>query len=108
MDAGKRLAAVPRSDVVPHTPMGFAQLARPNVGAKNMNRFESYFSNDNIVAELCKARGKLAEKRHEALFFHNIDRSQPSAEDIGLPASWGDVQLDIFPPRKLWNRYRPK
>jgi hypothetical protein len=40
--------------------------------------FEDYFSDEAIIRELCKARVSLANQRHEALFFHNIDRSRPS------------------------------
>jgi hypothetical protein len=71
-----------------------------------MTTFETYFSNDRVIRELCRARVRLADRRHEALFFHNIDASQRSAEEV--PAvGWGEIPTDIFPPRKLWNRYRP-
>jgi hypothetical protein len=72
---------------------------------RHESTFEIYFAPDRIIRELCRARVKWAERRNEALFLHNIDRSQPSAEEIPA-ANWGDIPTDIFPPRKSWNRYR--
>lgn len=72
-----------------------------------MATFDQCFSPDSIVRELCKARVRLAEARHESLFYHNIDKSQKSAERIA-PTSWGEIKEDIFPGRKIWRRYRPK
>lgn len=73
-----------------------------------MVAFEDYFSDISIIRELCKARVGVAEQRHEALFFHNINEKRPSAEQVPLPSSWQGIPINIFPPRKLWNRYRPK
>jgi hypothetical protein len=39
-----------------------------------MASFEAAFSSERIIWELCKARVRLAEQRHEVLFYHNIDR----------------------------------
>lgn len=72
-----------------------------------MEPFENYFSEEAIIRELCKARIRVAARRHEALFFHNIDRHLPSAESVPLPRSW-DVPMDIFPPRRRWHRFRPR
>jgi hypothetical protein len=57
-----------------------------------------------IVQDSCELR----RARHEALFFHNIDVSRPSAEEIAWPECWREIPHDIFPPRKSWNRFRPK
>jgi hypothetical protein len=73
-----------------------------------MSIFENYFSHDHIVRELCKARVSLAGRRHEALFFHDIDKTQRSAEEVPMPECWREIPIDIFPPRKVWNRYRPR
>ena len=72
-----------------------------------MTTFEDYFSSDCIIRELCKARVNLASRRHEALFFYNIDRSQSSPEEVPT-AGWGEISIDIFPARRVWNRYRPQ
>src|SRR5690242_6152385 len=68
--------------------------------------FSDYFSEEAIIRELCRARIKHATKRHDAQFFHNIDR-QSTRPDHLLPTDWGDIPLDVFPPRRLWHRYRP-
>lgn len=73
--------------------------------ARSDTKFENYFSAKTIIQELCRARVKLADHRNEALFFHDIDRSQRSAEEI-LATDWGEIATDIFPARKLWSRYR--
>lgn len=71
-------------------------------------KLTDYFSDESIIRELCKARISFANRRHEALFFHGIDVSRPSAEAIPWPDSWREIRPDIFPPRKQWNRFRPK
>ncbi|MBI1355766.1 MAG: hypothetical protein GC160_15610 [Acidobacteria bacterium] len=71
-----------------------------------MSDFAEFFSGDAIIRELCKARLSIASQRHEALFLHNIDRTKRPAEEV--PITWGDVSLEIFPPRRQWNRHRPK
>jgi hypothetical protein len=72
-----------------------------------MVAFEQYVSSDRIIRELCRARVRLAERRHESLFYHNIDGSQKPAEEI-VPPNWDEIHEDIFPSRKQWSRYRPK
>lgn len=72
-----------------------------------MASFGEAFSSERIIRELCKARVRLAEQRHEALFYHNIDKSRRSAAEIE-PTNWGEITEDIFPSRKLWNKFRPK
>lgn len=72
-----------------------------------MASFDEAFSTESIIRELCKARVRLAEQRHEALFYHNIDSSCRPAEEVE-PVNWGEIREDIFPSRKQWSRFRPK
>jgi hypothetical protein len=69
--------------------------------------FQNYFSEEAIIRELCRARIKHAAKRHDAQFFHNIDR-QSTRPDHLAPDDWGNVPDEIFPPRRTWHHYRPK
>ncbi len=69
--------------------------------------FEQYFSEEAIIRELCRARIKLAAKRHDAQFFRNIDLDSERPDQLS-PSDWGNVPLNIFPPRRAWHRYRPK
>ena len=73
-----------------------------------MLKFDDFFSPANITRELCKARLSLADRRHEALFYHQIDRSRDSAEKVKIPETWREIPTDIFPSRRLWSRYRAK
>jgi len=69
--------------------------------------FAAYFSEETIIRELCRARIKLAGKRHEAAFGHNIDRAARAPHKI--PASdWGPISEHIFPSRRVWHRFRAK
>jgi hypothetical protein len=72
-----------------------------------MNLFELEFSEASIIRELCKARVKLAKKRHERQFLHNIRKDRVPAHAI-TPKNWGAIPLDIFPPRKEWHGFRPQ
>lgn len=70
-------------------------------------KFDDYFSEEAIIRELCRARIKLAAKRHDAQFFHNINRKTPSAANLRAN-DWGGIPQNIFPPRRTWHRYRPR
>jgi hypothetical protein len=72
-----------------------------------MRSFKDHFSDEAIIQELCRARITLATTRHDAAFFHNISESSAPAHDI-LPQNWGKIPVDIFPPRSVWHRFRPK
>src|SRR5258708_4599841 len=85
----------------------FASLAARSDPLNQMINFDQVFSTESIIRELCKARVSLAAIRHDALFFHSISKNRPSAEEVPLPQSWGCVPVNIFPRRRLWNRYRP-
>ena len=61
-----------------------------------------------IIRELCKARLRLADQRHDVLFYHQIDKSFRSAEKVPIPETWREIPVDIFPSRKLWSRFRAK
>jgi hypothetical protein len=71
-----------------------------------MNEFQNTFSESNIVRELCKARIKLAKKRHDRAFLHNIRKDHPATHDL-VPKNWRAISLKIFPPRRQWHRFRP-
>jgi hypothetical protein len=72
-----------------------------------MPPFADYFSEENIIEELCRARIKLAGKRHDAAFQHNITRTARAPHSIP-PSDWGTISERIFPSRRVWHRYRPK
>ena len=72
-----------------------------------MLSFVDHFSEEAIIAELCRARVKLATKRHEAAFLHNIAHTAPPPHQVS-PPDWGTIPLDIFPPRRQWHRFRLK
>lgn len=67
--------------------------------------FETFFTEANIIQELCRERAKLAKRRSDFEFLHKISRNSPnspklSPEDLEMRA--------LFPPRKRWHAYRPK
>lgn len=72
-----------------------------------MGSFAEHFSDEAIIAELCRARITLATKRHEDVFLHNIAGTEPPAH-ARQPIDWGKIPLDIFPPRRAWHRFRRK
>ncbi len=72
-----------------------------------MASFSEHFSEEAIIEALCRARIKLAEKRHDAAFQHNIARTARAPHTV-MPTDWGTIPLDIFPGRRFWHRFRPK
>ena len=60
--------------------------------------FADYFTDEAIIDELCKIRVRSADVRHKRLFFRQI------SSDVREPSP--DIELDMFPPRRQWNRYR--
>jgi hypothetical protein len=69
-----------------------------------MDQHTPFFGEREVIRELCKARVKLASGRHEKQFLQNIrpgDDHPPTA-----PKGWGDITLDIFPPRRQWHSFR--
>jgi hypothetical protein len=72
-----------------------------------MPPFVDCFSDEAIIAELCRARINLAAKRHAAGFLHNIARTVPAAHLLSA-TDWGSIPLDIFPGRRQWHRFRAK
>lgn len=72
-----------------------------------MNAFEEVFSERSIVRQLCKARVKLAKRRHEKAFLHNIRKDLIAAHQVHNPTNT-TVPLNIFPPRRQWHRFRPR
>lgn len=71
-----------------------------------MSHSAPFFGEREVIRELCKARVKLASSRHEKQFLNNI---RP-ADDIALttPKAWGNIPVDIFPPRRQWHSFRSK
>jgi hypothetical protein len=72
-----------------------------------MAAFAACFSEETIIEELCRARIKLAGKRHDAAFQHNITCTARAPHTL-LPSDWGTISATIFPSRRLWHRFRPK
>jgi len=69
------------------------------------SRFENIFSEDPVVAELCKERIKLAKQRNDKLFFFRIVTDH---QYEGAPATETARIDNLFPPRQVWHRYRPR
>jgi hypothetical protein len=70
-----------------------------------VRKFEDYFSDENIIRQLCRVRIKLAKRRHEEQFFRNIHRDWELDSKVSiLQATVGD----IFPPRRTWHRFRAR
>ena len=70
--------------------------------------FERYFTDKEVIRQLCKERVKLAGQRHDRMFLHNISRDCLSPS-LTKPLNWGDqTPLEIFPPRRLWHRFRAR
>jgi len=61
--------------------------------------FDDYFTDDAIIAELCKIRVKMAKQRNDMLFWNRI-----SSEKGRFKAT----AASLFPPRRLWKRFRPR
>lgn len=69
--------------------------------------FEGFFSRDSILRELCKARIKLAKKRSDNLFYYRI--ASGISQDATRSTRDSSAELNaLFPPRRLWHRYRPR
>lgn len=65
--------------------------------------FQDFFSVENITAELCKQRVALAARRSRLLFLRRVRTTANRLLDHE------QTELDqIFPPRKLWHKFRPK
>jgi hypothetical protein len=74
------------------------------VGA-NLFPFSEYFRDENIIRQLCKARVRLARRRHEDQFFQNITSDlEPRSRSSDSLVVLGN----IFPPRREWHRSRPR
>lgn len=65
-----------------------------------MHHFEDYFSEANIIKALCQLRLKKAKVVHERHFFRKLVYSTPERQNTTLH--------EMFPPRRTWNRYRPR
>lgn len=65
-----------------------------------MKQFEDYFSEEAIIAELCRERVKVAKKRGDRLFWHRISSAEKKLND--------EDPLSMFPPRRRWKRFRPR
>ena len=66
----------------------------------NLPAFEDYFSDDQIIRQLCRLRIKEAEKRNDRDY---------AAQFTGTRANPERNQIDrMLPPRKKWSHFRPK
>lgn len=65
-------------------------------------RLEHFFSESNIIRKLCALRVKLASRTHNKNFEIDIADASEANE---LSDSDREL-LAIFPPRKLWNKFR--
>jgi hypothetical protein len=65
-----------------------------------MNTLKQYFSDNQIIRELCKARVKLAKQRNERQYLGRLIGRQTHRvvdDDVGI----------LLPPRKAWPQFRP-
>jgi hypothetical protein len=92
-------------DPVAQLCLGYSRRYHP--ADTTMASFAAHFSEETIIEELCRARVKLADRRHEAAFHHNI-ASAARAPHTFLPSDWGRIAMNIFPSRRAWHRFRPK
>lgn len=65
-----------------------------------MHTFEEHFSEDRIIEILCSLRLKKASAVHDRRFFRRIVHSGEERKPSAFYA--------MFPPRRTWNRFRPK
>jgi hypothetical protein len=70
-----------------------------------MKAFADFFSDEAIIRELCAARVKLATRRHETAFLHNISHTATAPDEVP-PKGWASIPADIFPSRRSWHRFR--
>lgn len=64
-----------------------------------MKNYEDYFSDDAIIATLCRIRLNRAGSIHRRRFFRKAFEVEPEKDFSELNR--------LFPPRKLWHDYRP-
>jgi len=93
---------------VQHTSVG-QTLAKSNSAAISPRErfivdFDSCFSEESIIRQLCRDRAKRAKVRNDELF---LDRIAFKRRAKGNPKS-AQGSWDIFPPRRSWHRYRPR
>lgn len=65
-----------------------------------MHSYEDYFSSDKITEVLLELRTRAAKVAHKKYFYSNLSVSSGKTPKSDLPP--------IFPPRRQWNRFRPK
>ncbi|MGH9640495.1 MAG: reverse transcriptase domain-containing protein, partial [Bryobacteraceae bacterium] len=67
-----------------------------------MKNFAEFFSEEAIIRELARERLKRADRRGKRLFYRRI---APLPERLLDDRHEGDM---LFPPRRLWGRFRPR
>ena len=65
-----------------------------------MKEYEEYFSDEALIECLCHVRLGRAAAIHERRFYRKVFEL--------LPESDHTVLNEIFPPRRLWHRFRPR
>lgn len=65
--------------------------------------YDGYFSDDEIIRELARQRVKIADRRNKTLFLRRISSVARRAKKESEEAAW---ICSIFPPRRLWHKYR--
>lgn len=65
-----------------------------------MKTYDDYFSDDAIIATLCRIRLNRAGSIHRRRFFRKAFEVEPEKD-------FSDLNR-LFPPRKLWHDFRPK
>ncbi len=67
---------------------------------ESMHSYKYYFSEEQITEVLLDLRTRAAKTAHKKYFYSNLSKSAGETSKIDLPP--------IFPPRRQWNRFRPK
>lgn len=67
-----------------------------------MDTFESYFSFENILRQLCKYRIQAARKRHKLHLIRDVSLSNRSLQDFINLHPIDDILKQILPPRRQW------
>ena len=66
-----------------------------------MKPFTEYFTTEQIIRELCKARMKLAEQRNEQQYIGRLVGGHPQRH-------FADAVDNMLPTRKAWHPFRPR
>ncbi len=73
----------------------------------HMPTFEDAFSVSAILRQLCRMRAKLAARRERLNFLFRISTAAKHPQRLRFSID-DQMLLRMFPPRRTWNRFRPR